>query len=181
MRPRFVLRASCGTYRTANPGLCRVVVSVCVGMGYRHGSHRAVAQLGSAPALGAGGRQFKSDQPDGGNAKGTPKAFPVPWELLCNSGIVVTIADLEIRALAFMRGRSRSGGHIARLCTDEPQVAVQVGRVMMYSATISPRPGAKASSSPVMANPHFSSTLIDAALSWTTRAWIGRAASMRRN
>ncbi len=41
--------------------------------------YRAVAQLGSAPALGAGGRQFKSDQPDG-------NAFGVPWELLCNSG-----------------------------------------------------------------------------------------------
>ena len=26
---------------------------------------RAVAQLGSAPALGAGGRRFESDQPDG--------------------------------------------------------------------------------------------------------------------
>ena len=26
--------------------------------------NRAVAQLGSAPALGAGGRRFKSDQPD---------------------------------------------------------------------------------------------------------------------
>jgi hypothetical protein len=66
-------------------------VSVCRFL-RRHDRYRAVAQLGSAPALGAGGRQFKSDQPDR-NANDVPEEFAsqllgnsvpsgTPWELI---------------------------------------------------------------------------------------------------
>jgi len=54
-----------GVEPTNSDAASRRTVPMVARLGYRPGTHRAVAQLGSAPALGAGGRQFKSDQPDG--------------------------------------------------------------------------------------------------------------------
>ena len=66
-------------------------------------SVRAVAQLGRAPASGAGGRGFKSHQPDEKYSTGTSAcAYPVPNSVVMNARFKVLFATLFLLLAGFM-------------------------------------------------------------------------------